>query len=183
MRKERQETEDPARVIEQIGITKGMTVCDFACGPGYYTIPFSEAVGSDGSIFAVDKNPVMISELKRNLAAKFSNGPTNVRIIESDVIKTGIDDHSVDVVFFANVLHDLEDKRAFLTEVKRLAKKDQSIIVDVDWHKREMENGPPIECRLSESQSRSILTENGLQIIHAVNVGPNHYGLVARIQS
>lgn len=182
MREERRETEDPARLIEQIGITKGMAVSDLACGPGYYAIPLSDAVGSEGIIFAVDKNPVMISELQKNLACKFPNGVNNVKIIERDVISTGITDHSVDLVFFANVLHDLEDRKAFLTEVKRLAKDEQSLIVDIDWHNREMENGPPLNWRLSESESRSILRENGLEIIHDVNVGPNHYGLVARVQ-
>jgi ubiquinone/menaquinone biosynthesis C-methylase UbiE len=182
MREERRETEDPERVIEQVGITKGLTVCDLACGPGYYTIPFSKAVGSDGTVFAIDKDSVMISELRKNLADKIPNGPNNVRIVERDVADTGIVDHSVDIVFFANVLHDLEDKESFLKEVSRLTRNQRSIIVDVDWHKREMENGPPYDWRLSESESRTIMKQNGLEIIHDINVGPNHYGLVARIK-
>ena len=183
MNEGRRKWQDPDSIIEQIGITEGATLVDLGCGPGYFTVAFSRAVGREGTVYAVDRDPVMIQELRRNLSKLTPETSGNVRIIEADVLDTGIEEHCADVVFFAIILHDIEDKSRFFSEAFRIAKGQSSIFVDIDWQKSQMEVGPPLDRRLSESETRRILKENGLEIVHLINAGPYHYGFVAKRKS
>ena len=45
-----------------------MTVVDYACGPGHYTIPVAELVGPQDIIFAVDIQPLAMETIKRKAA-------------------------------------------------------------------------------------------------------------------
>lgn len=44
---------DPKRVLENIGVVRGMRVIDLCCGDGYFTAPMGQLV-ADGAVFAVD---------------------------------------------------------------------------------------------------------------------------------
>lgn len=177
MSEDRKSWQDPERILNEIEVSAGTTVIDLACGPGYFTIPIAQRVTNVGKVYAVDYNSTMISHLVKNLR---SSGVTDtVTILGEEITKTSVPSGVGDLVLFANVLHDVEDKKSFLTEVKRIANAECKI-VDIDWHKRETEMGPPPELRLSEQDSRRILTENGLEIIRAINPGTHHYGFVCR---
>jgi ubiquinone/menaquinone biosynthesis C-methylase UbiE len=63
------------------------------------------------------------------------------------VCHTGIPKESVDLVLFANVLHEVQDKKAFFREVRSISK-PTACIVDVDWKKVQTEYGPPFKLRL-----------------------------------
>jgi ubiquinone/menaquinone biosynthesis C-methylase UbiE len=57
--------------------------------------------------------------------------PNIIKIIKSDVCHTGIPKESVDLVLFANVLHEVQDKKVFFQEIRRVSK-PAAYIVDVD---------------------------------------------------
>jgi len=42
---------------------KGMTVVDYGCGPGRYSIKFAEIVGNQGLVYAVDIHELAIEKL------------------------------------------------------------------------------------------------------------------------
>lgn len=168
-------------IIQQLGLDAGSTVADLGCGPGYFTIPIVKAIGSGGKIFAVDEDPNMLEHLRKNVGRSLT--PDQVSIVvhsEADVARTGITEGVVDLVFIANLVHDLPDVKAFFAEVHRMLK-PRGRIVDIDWQKTETnEMGPPLERRLSEGQTRNLLRDNNFRIVYALNPGPYHYGLVCR---
>ncbi|MDG6898359.1 MAG: methyltransferase domain-containing protein [Nitrososphaerota archaeon] len=173
---ERRRWQDPIKIGEAIGVTKGMTVADLACGPGFFAIPWARLVGETGLVYAVDSNPTMLRHLQAGI--RESRTPPNaVKVLLTDVSKTGIPSACVDVTLFANVLHDLPDKEAFLREVRRIAK-PRGAVVDVDWKKTNAGLGPPTGIRLSEAGSEKILHENGFTVTRRIDAGPYHYGLV-----
>ncbi|MDG6995995.1 MAG: class I SAM-dependent methyltransferase [Nitrososphaerota archaeon] len=182
MAKERKSWQDVDDILEQLLLKQGMVVADLACGPGYFTIPLSKWVGKFGRVYAVDRSDVMLRNLKQNLASSAGETIENVEIMQSDVCSTPIPDRSCDYVIFANVFHDIEDKNSFLNEVKRIAK-PESKIVNIDWHKRATEAGPPLELRLSEDKARKMLRSNGLMISYSIDAGPYHYGLVCKVKN
>lgn len=178
MSSERREWQNPEEIIKGIGIRRGMVVADLACGPGFFTIPIAATVGIEGKVYAVDSNHRMLDHLRANLK-RSKVAQRVVKVIEANVTHTGIPSESVDVALFANIVHDLDDSAAFLREVKRMTKND-SLIVDVDWQKVRTEQGPPFEIRLTEEQSRKILSTNGLKVARTIDAGPFHYGLVCK---
>ena len=181
MSPERKKWQDPEKVVREIGLSAGMSVADLGCGPGFFTIPLALAVGETGKVYAVDSNERMLSHLKSNDRA-FGDSPRAAIVpIAADVAATSIPSGTVDVAFFANVLHDLAEPAAFLKELKRILRKGSgSVVVDVDWDKAETAVGPPLGIRLSVDESKAILREGGFEVIRPIYGGRFHYGLLCK---
>ncbi|HUI69854.1 MAG TPA: class I SAM-dependent methyltransferase [Spirochaetia bacterium] len=104
--------------LEVAGIQSGMTVIDFGCGPGRYTVPAAGMVGRRGTVFAVDVHPLALKMVGVRAARE---GLRNVQLIQSDSA-TGLDSQSVDIVLLYDALHDVEDRPAVLNELHRVLK-------------------------------------------------------------
>jgi ubiquinone/menaquinone biosynthesis C-methylase UbiE len=178
MSEERRQQHNPETVLMEAGVTEGMTMADLGSGPGFFTIPLAQMTGEKGLVYAVDSNQAMLDGLKENLAKSEVN-PNIIKMVNSDLCHTGIPNESVDLVFFANVLHEVGDKEAFFEEVRRISK-PTAVIVIVDWKKVQTKHGPPFEMRLSEDEAKRVLAENGFCVIKQVNVGPYHYELICK---
>jgi ubiquinone/menaquinone biosynthesis C-methylase UbiE len=176
MSEARKEWHDPQKVLSEIGIKKGMALADLGSGPGFFTIPMAQITGETGIVYAVDSNQTMLNSLKENVAKSEIN-PAIIKIVNGDVAHTGIPNESVDVVFFANVLHEVEDKKIFFQEVSRISK-STARIVDVDWKKIATEHGPPLIERLSEDEAKQVLSENGFTVVRITDEGPYHYEVI-----
>ena len=174
--KERRKEQDPKAILKAAGIKKGMVVADLGCGPGYFTIDIASMVGKSGLVYAVDTNPVMLDYLAKRAKRRSAISKT-IKVMHSDVSFTRIPSKSVDLAFFANVLHDIEDKAAFLKEVRRICR-DGAVVVDLDWKKVKTEHGPPLEIRLSEDTAEKILSDSGYAVDKRLGIGPNHYMLL-----
>ena len=120
----------------------------------------------------------MIDGLKENITKSKIN-PKIIKIVKSDVCHTEIPKESVDLILFANVLHEIQDKKAFFQEVRRISKSSTHII-DVDWKKVQTEHGPPFKERLSENEVNQILTENGFSVIKQIDAGKWHYEIICK---
>lgn len=177
----RKDWQNPEVILSRIGVQRGMAVVDLGCGPGYFSLPFASRVGATGLVYAVDSDPIMLNYLRDNIA-KSKIEKRIVKIIKADVSSTSIPTRSADIVFFANVLHDLQDHQPFFEEVRRICKQTASV-VDVDWKKTEMEDGPPLNIRLGKGETERILTNNGLEVVNQIEAGPYHYGFVCKLVS
>jgi ubiquinone/menaquinone biosynthesis C-methylase UbiE len=178
MSEERREWQDPEAILGRVGVAEGMTVADLGCGPGFFTLPIASIVGARGLVYAVDSHPTMLRHLRRSIEGA-GMSRRKIEVVEADVSRTGIPGGSVDVAFFANVMHDIDNKRPFLEEVRRICRSGAAV-VDVDWVKVPTELGPPLEIRLSAEEARKILSENGFRVVRSIEGGPYHYGLVCR---
>jgi ubiquinone/menaquinone biosynthesis C-methylase UbiE len=178
MSEERKQWHNPETILNEAGITRGLIIADLGSGPGFFTIPMAQMTGETGLVYAVDSNQTMLNGLKDNIAKSEVN-PNIIKIVNSDVCHTGIPEKSVDFVLFANVLHEVEDKKAFFQEVRSISK-PTAFIVDVDWKKVQTEYGPPFKERLSEDEANRVLAENGFSVIKQIDVGPYHYELICK---
>jgi len=104
--------------LKETGLTEGMTVLDFGCGPGSYVIPAAHMVGACGRVYALDMRQAALT-MTRDRAAKA--GLTNVETILSDC-DTGLPERSVDVALLYDVYHDLAYPTVVLKELHRILK-------------------------------------------------------------
>jgi ubiquinone/menaquinone biosynthesis C-methylase UbiE len=181
MSEERKQWHNPEIILKFAGATKGMTIADLGSGPGFFAIPMAQIAGEKGLVYAVDTNQNMLNSLKDNIVKSGVN-PKVIKIVNTDVCHTGIAKESVDLVLFANVLHEVDDRKAFFQEVKRISK-ITAYIVDVDWKKIKTEHGPPLESRLSEDEVNQILSESGFTVVKQTDAGPYHYEIIAKLSS
>jgi ubiquinone/menaquinone biosynthesis C-methylase UbiE len=138
MSEERKQWHNPETILNEAGITRGMIIADLGSGPGFFTIPMAQMTEEKGLVYAVDSSQAMLNGLKENIAKSEVN-PNTIKIVNSDVCHTGIPEESVDLVLFANVLHEVEDRKAIFQEVRRISK-STAFIVDVDWKKIQTEH-------------------------------------------
>jgi len=118
---------NPRRLLKNIPLKEGMTVVDYGCGIGRYTLPVAELIGLKGKVFAVDIQPLAIKTVKEKAA---KHGLTNVEAILVDSYNTGIQDSSVDIVLLIDTLHLIEDCNALFQEIYRILKQDGVIFMD-----------------------------------------------------
>ncbi len=179
MSQERKQWHNPETILNEAGLKKGMVTADLGSGPGFFTIPMAQIIGDKGLVYAVDSSQTMLNGLKENISKSGVN-PNIIRLLNSDVCHTGIPRGSIDLVLFANVLHEVEDKEVFFQEVRRISK-PTVCIVDVDWKKIQTEHGPPFKERLSEDEAKQVFEENSFSVINQIDVGPYHYELIGKI--
>jgi ubiquinone/menaquinone biosynthesis C-methylase UbiE len=179
MSEERKQQHNPQTILNEAGLKKGMIMADLGSGPGFFTIPAAQMTGETGLVYAVDNNQAMLVGLIENIA-KAEVNPNIIKMVNCDVCHSGISEESVDLVLFANVLHEVEDKKAFFQEVRRISK-PTAYIVDVDWKKVQTEYGPPFKERLSEDEASRVLAENGFSVIKLIDVGSYHYQLICKL--
>jgi len=178
MSEERKQWHNPETILKNVGVVRGMTMADLGSGPGFFTIPMAQATGEKGLVYAVDSNLNMLNGLKENIT-KSGVDSRIIEIINSEVSHTGIPNGSVDIVLFANVLHEVGDRKAFFQEVRRISK-PTAYIVDVDWKKIKTEHGPPMKERLSDDEAKQVLSENGFTVVRQMDAGPFHYELICK---
>ncbi len=179
MSEERKQWHNPQTLLNEIGVTKGMVIVDLGSGPGFFTIPMAQMTEEKGIVYAVDSSQTMLNGLKENIANSEVN-PNIIKTVNSDVCHTGIPKESVDLALFANVLHEVADKKVFFKEVRRISK-PTATIVDVDWKKIQTDHGPPFKERLLEDEANRVLGENGFCVIKQIDAGPYHYELVCKL--
>ena len=139
------EQRDGIRLLKTIGVTVGDTVVDFGCRVGHYTIPAALAVGPSGLVYALDKDPVPLDELRRKATR---HGVRNIATMTAgSPCEVDIDNESVDVVLLYDVLHYFirSQRRKLIRQMARLLKPHALLSVFPkhtadDWPSREFKD-------------------------------------------
>jgi ubiquinone/menaquinone biosynthesis C-methylase UbiE len=97
------ERESGSKFLKKIGLRSGQKILDFGCRIGHYTIPAARVVGSEGIVYAVDKESEALEELGRKVIAHKLN---NVKAEKtSGQMKLPLANGVIDAVLFYDVLH------------------------------------------------------------------------------
>jgi len=119
--------QNPRRSLEKARLGKGMSVVDYGCGPGSFTLPAAELAGPEGKVFAVDIHPLAISTVRQKASRK---GLQNVETVLVRGYDTGIEDSSVDRVLLIDTIHLIEDPDALFREIHRMLKADGLLFME-----------------------------------------------------
>jgi len=119
--------------LKKIGIKPNQIVLDFGCGKGNYSIPAAKIVNKKGFVYALDKNPEVLSQLN-NKARKEG---LNIKTINGSGIKTNLKDNMMDVVLLYDIIHlvgkddssTYNDRKRLYKEIYRLTKTNGLISV------------------------------------------------------
>lgn len=171
---------DPEYNVSQFELSPGMTVAEFGCGAGYYSILLAKALHGSGRVYAIDVNDDLLAKVK-NAAQK-----DRVHIIETvraDIEKLGgvhLHDHSVDRVVIANTLFQVKNRPIVLAEAKRILKKNGTLYL-IDWRDTYGGIGPHHAEIITESHAKELAERAGFAYYKKMSVGEHHYGLAFKI--
>ncbi|MGC8659011.1 MAG: class I SAM-dependent methyltransferase [Desulfomonilaceae bacterium] len=149
--------ENPQKLLGPY-ISPGMTVLDYGCGMGFFTIPLAKMVGPSGKVIAVDIQAKMLDGVRRK--AKRRQLAERITIISAGT-EGQIHDASVDFVAALYVVHEIADQGTFFQKIYRIMKSGAKIlIVEPRLH---VEVGEFRRC-LDIAESTGFLTDSDLNL-------------------
>lgn len=175
MSAERRRRLPPESILHDIGLKPGQTFVDIGSGPGYFALPAARIVGRSGRVFGLDVSPFMLGHLRR-LAAREKAPQVRVRKIP----EAGVSFPSgADYYFLANVFHEIEDKAAYLRDL-RTAMAVCSRLVIIDFFRKKTIGGPPLRDRIPLRTLRTLLADTGFAVERVFRPNEDEYGVIAR---
>lgn len=171
----------PEGILDRLLVTQGScyNLVEFGCGYGTFSLPAAKR--TQGTVTALDIEPVMI-ELVAERAR--TDGLLNIRTELRDFVEhgTGLPDCSQGHAMIFNLLH-IENPLALLREANRILQPG-GILSVIHWRSDiETPRGPPLAIRPKPEQSAAWLSEAGFDSVHHVDLGASasyHYGLLAQ---
>lgn len=118
----------PKKFVSQY-VSRGDTVADLGCGPGFLAIPMAEVVGPEGKVYAIDSDEKSIKKLNSK-CSKLGHQNIEARV-ESAAQLDSIGDHSLDFILANLVLCCMVDHAGAIREIKRTLKSDGSAYMSV----------------------------------------------------
>src|SRR4029078_9818986 len=64
-RDEREQEERCSLMLANLGVKRGMAICDMGCGNGVYSLQLAKMTGDEGHFYAVDIQPEMLKLLNQ----------------------------------------------------------------------------------------------------------------------
>lgn len=80
-------------------------------------------------------------------------------------------------VIMTNLYHELEDQRAFVSEIRRVLTPTGRVYF-LDWKRQQEDDGPPMEHRIDKSVPMKDFQTLGFHFVGDAEVGPSHYELI-----
>ncbi|QDU77122.1 Ubiquinone/menaquinone biosynthesis C-methyltransferase UbiE [Bremerella volcania] len=126
IRESRQREEDCQKMLENLGVKPGMTICDMGCGNGFYSLKLAEMVGKEGKILAVDIQPEMLRLLK---ARAEEEGIENIELILGELDNPKLPEGKVDLILCVDVYHEFSHPVEMLAGMRQSLKPDGKIVL------------------------------------------------------
>jgi len=156
--------ESPARVaglriddiIARLGLKPGDVVADLGAGSGLFAFPFGKAVGP-GHVYAVELDEGFLTHMREKAAAE---GVSNVLPVLGKFTDPSLPARDVDVAFFHDVLHHVQDRPTYLKSLAGYVKPGGRIVV-IDMNPETSPHRDQPELVVSKAQAAAWMADAG----------------------
>jgi len=157
---DRNDWQQPDRVISNLDLKPGARAADIGCGEGYFTLRLAKSVGERGLVFAVDIDARSLDVLKKQAEQEHL---ANVVVVVSEPTDTKLQPECVDVVFVCDVLHEVpEGQRLPLLKSAVRALKPGGFFYLIDYRKSRDVRFDPYEKLIPRDDLIRICTDADL---------------------
>ena len=166
--------EDPSRdawqkphaVVTALGLKPTDTVADIGAGTGYFARRFALHARR---VYAVDID-------EKLLAIVGSKAPDNLKTILAAPDDPRLPSNSVDMIFFCDVLHHIENRPAYYVKLANILKPGGRVVV-IDFYKKSLPVGPPESMKLSDQEVITEFQKAGFGLRKRLDILPYQYFL------
>jgi tRNA A58 N-methylase Trm61 len=127
---QRLESLDIEEVVAAAGFRAGEVVADIGAGTGIFSVPIARAVGSEGVVLAVEVDEGFLPIIEQKAREQ---GVSNVRPVLGQFTDPRLPQRDVDVAFFHDVLHHIEEREAYIRTLASYMPSGSRIVV-VDYN-------------------------------------------------
>jgi arsenite methyltransferase len=164
----------PHEVLTALNLKPGEIIADIGAGSGYFTFRLSHHVGDKGKVYAVDVSPDMILHINRRIRELKAN---NVVSLLADPDDPLLPEASVNRFFFSDSWHHIENQNKYLSLMKKMLKPGGEIVM-IDFHKKDLPVGPPLQMRIAREDLIKQMESNGFRLLKEHTFLPYQYFLV-----
>jgi ubiquinone/menaquinone biosynthesis C-methylase UbiE len=157
---DRDEWQQPERVMADLHLQPGITIADVGCGSGYFTFRLAEAAGKGGRVLAVDIDKDALAVVRERAEAE---GIGNVEVVRSEPDSTTLPSESIDAAFICDVLHEVpeEGRRPLVADVARTIRPGGLLYV-IDYRKSHDVPFDPYDILVPRDELQRMAEEAGL---------------------
>lgn len=170
----RDEYQKPHEVLSALNIKPGEIIADIGAGTGYFTFRLAHHVGDKGKVYAVDVSPDMVKHVNRRIR---DTKATNVVSILAEFDDPLLADQSVNRFFICDVWHHVDDQKKYLAQMRKMLKPGGEIVM-IDFHKKELPFGPPLQMKIAREDLVKQMEGNGFKLAKEHTFLPHQYFLV-----
>ncbi len=117
--------QDPRKILGPY-IKEGMTILDFGCGPGFFSIELAQMVGKSGRVIAADLQEGMLQKLRKKIQG--TELEERVALHKCQENKIGLAE-KVDFVLAFYMLHEIPNQEAFFNEIESILKPNGQVFI------------------------------------------------------
>lgn len=115
-----------SEIVAAIGLRPGDRIADIGSGTGLFLQPFSEAVGADGQVLAVDISPQFLEHLRERVEVE---GLANVSVVHSREDSATLPAGAADVAFVCDTYHHFSDFGSMLASLEEALRPGGTLVV------------------------------------------------------
>jgi ubiquinone/menaquinone biosynthesis C-methylase UbiE len=117
-------------VVAALGLRSGFMVADIGAGTGVFSRPIAKAVSPGGKVYAVDIDQELLDYIDQRSRSEHID---NIQTVLGRADDPQLPTHDIDLVFFNDVLHHIENGAAYLKVLSPYIKPDGRIaLVEFD---------------------------------------------------
>lgn len=160
-------------VLKAIDLKPGQKIADIGAGTGLYTGLFSDAVGKEGTVYAVDIVPIFLSNI---LDRAKETKRTNIKTVLGTAKSTNLPANSVNKVFICDTYHHFEFPKNTLSSISKALRPGGEIIL-IDFKREEGESSDWImnHVRAGESVFCGEIESAGFKKIASYDILKDNY--------
>ncbi len=168
----------PQGVVEKLAIPPGGRVADLGAGTGYFTWHLAKAVGSRGTIYAVEIDKTALDAIFKEMVAR---GTPNVRPVRAEPHDARLPE-PVDLVFVCDTYHHMDDRVAYFRSLATSLRPGGRVAI-LDAHPRGFVSGM-FGHRISKGEVLSEMEAAGYRLMDEFDVVEHqHFQVFAKPES
>jgi ubiquinone/menaquinone biosynthesis C-methylase UbiE len=167
-RPEREQREQPDKVLDALKLTKDMVVADVGAGTGYFTVRLAHRVAK---VHATDLQPEMLHMLEARLGKEKIS---NVELHQAGDHDAALPASCCDVVLLVDVYHELADPAAVMAGIHKALRPGGRLVL-VEYRGEDPDVPIKPEHKMTLAQVKAELTPMGFQFLDSLEFLPDQH--------
>jgi arsenite methyltransferase len=160
--------------VAKLGLKPGDVVADLGAGSGIFEGALAGAVGSKGTVYAVDIDQKLLDAINKKAADAHV---ANVKTVLGKFTDPALPASNVDVAFINDVLHHIEDRGAYLKNLGRYLKPTGRIAL-IDFHPEQGGHRNQPELQVSKEAAAALMAGAGFKPVEEVPLFTDKYFVI-----
>jgi ubiquinone/menaquinone biosynthesis C-methylase UbiE len=161
-------------IVSRLGLKPGDIVADLGAGTGLFEVPLARAVSPGGTVYAVDIDEGFFDDIRKRASEA---GVANVQTVLGGFTDPMLPVKNVDVAFFHDVLHHVQDRLAYLKSIGPYLDAGGRVII-IDYEAGQGPHGKQPELQVTRQQLGEWMTAAGFRQTDDIKLFTDRYFLV-----